>query len=87
MICEVSVPHTLLLCGQGYKTCWEYRPVALASAAFWSPAFFRWAVDKTATLAAGAVLLQFIAEQVEEWGLGDGVSMIICLSVLTSASR
>jgi preprotein translocase subunit SecY len=37
----------------------------------------------TLTLAAGAMVVRWVSDWMEEGGLGDGVSLMICVSVLT----
>ncbi|KAK9798228.1 hypothetical protein WJX73_009904 [Symbiochloris irregularis] len=37
--------------------------------------------DTAATLVAGAVLLRWLTDHVEHWGLGDGITLVICTSI------
>lgn len=42
--------------------------------------------DTAATLVGGVVLLRWLCDHLEPWGLGEGISLIICSSIATRAS-
>ena len=57
----------------------KLQGLAAASAKFWST------TDTMAVLVAGAVLVRWLADHLEPWGLGEGLSLIICTSITTRA--
>jgi preprotein translocase subunit SecY len=68
---------------QAHNTCWEMRPASLQAATIFGPRFLWWAGGKILALTTGAAILQYLAEQVEACGLGDGTALLISVSILS----
>lgn len=62
----------------GTKRAVELRPHATAASGFLT--------HTMAILVAGAMLLRFICDQNEDFGLGDGISLLICSSMASGAA-
>lgn len=47
-----------------------------------SPGFFQWLFPATVTMTAGTVFLMWLGEQITERGVGNGISMLILVSII-----
>ena len=52
----------------------------LSGAAAWWTQFMSTS-DTALTLVAGAMLVRWLTDHVEPWGLGEGITLIICTSI------
>ncbi len=77
---------TVLLClGQSWGWVATLRAMNLVNANFMDEngrLFFSWQITAVLTMTAGTVFLMWVGEQIDEYGIGNGISLLIMAGIL-----